>query len=135
MGISADGSSAGAEDVVESADAFAPHGFQVREGALRGVHRLDVAAHELLPAAPAEVILLSMTHRVGSKGQVVIPKELRDQMGIEAGDAVNFWIDGDHVALSRAAGRAALRGRFAGSMLSTLLEDDRTADRKRDRER
>ena len=73
-----------------------------------------------------------MTHRVGTKGQVVIPKELRDRMGIEPGDEVNFWIDGDHVALGRAADRPGLRGRFAGSALTSVLEAEREADRGRE---
>ncbi|MEQ8717746.1 MAG: AbrB/MazE/SpoVT family DNA-binding domain-containing protein [Acidimicrobiales bacterium] len=41
-----------------------------------------------------------MTHRVGPKGQVVIPKELRDEFGIEPGDEVSFWRHGDHVAVA-----------------------------------
>ena len=73
-----------------------------------------------------------MTYRVGTKGQVVIPKELRDQMGIEPGDEVNFWIDGDHVALGRAGDRPALQGRFAGSTLSSMLDAERAADRERE---
>jgi len=39
---------------------------------------------------------------VGAKGQVVIPKKLRDEPGIERGDEVTFWREGDHV-LVRAA--------------------------------
>jgi AbrB family looped-hinge helix DNA binding protein len=73
-----------------------------------------------------------MTHRVGPKGQVVIPKELRDEFGIEPGDEVNFWRHGDHVAV-RPAARAALRGRFRGHSLTTTLEAERRADRSRER--
>ena len=73
-----------------------------------------------------------MTHRVGPKGQVVIPKELRDELGIAPGDEVSFWRDGDHVAV-RPVGRVHLRGRFRGSDLTGLLEAGRAADRARER--
>ncbi|MBA3289508.1 MAG: AbrB/MazE/SpoVT family DNA-binding domain-containing protein [Acidimicrobiia bacterium] len=73
-----------------------------------------------------------MTHRVGPKGQVVIPKELRDELGIEAGDEVNFWRHGDHVAV-RPAGRAELRGRFRTDELTAILEAERRVDRTRER--
>lgn len=59
-----------------------------------------------------------MTHRVGAKGQVVIPKELRDELGIEPGDEVTFWRHEDHLAMRPAHSRNPLRGRFAGSSLS-----------------
>ena len=74
-----------------------------------------------------------MTHRVGPKGQVVIPKRLRDELGIEPGDEVDFWLDGDHVAVRPATHRRPLRGRFARSDLVELLEAERAADRERER--
>jgi len=70
-----------------------------------------------------------MTHRVGAKGQVVIPKEIRNELGIEPGDEVSFWREGDHVAVRPASHRPALRGRFEGS----TLVDDLTAQRQVDR--
>ncbi len=73
-----------------------------------------------------------MTHKVGAKGQVVIPKELRDELGIEPGDEVSFWRHDDHVAV-RPAGRAALRGRFRGQPLTADLEAERRTDRARER--
>ena len=76
-----------------------------------------------------------MTHRVGPKGQVVIPKQLRDELGIEPGDAVSFWRHGDHVAVRPASHRRPLRGRFEGSMLVDVLEAERDADRRREPER
>ena len=73
-----------------------------------------------------------MTHRVGPKGQVVIPKPLRDEFGIEPGDEVTFWVHDDHVAVRRAPHTRPLRGRFRGSALVDELERERAADRRRD---
>lgn len=78
------------------------------------------------------VILMSMTQRVGSKGQVVIPKELRDELGIEPGDEVSFWRHGDHVAMRPLHRRAPLRGRFAGAGLCEVFDAERAADRARE---
>lgn len=63
----------------------------------------------------------------------MIPKQLRDELGIEPGDEVSFWRDGDHVAVRLTHARPPLRGRFAGSQLTGLLEAERAADRARDK--
>lgn len=76
-----------------------------------------------------------MTHRVGPKGQVVIPKELRDELGIEPGDEVSFWRQGDHVAVRPASQRRALRGRFEKTALVDALATERAADRTRESRR
>jgi antitoxin PrlF len=69
--------------------------------------------------------LLGMTHKVGAKGQVVIPKELRDRAGLGPGVQVEFsWENGRIVLAPRAATRP-LRGRFAGSGLAEGLLADR----------
>lgn len=44
-----------------------------------------------------------MTHRVGTKGQVVIPKAIREEIGIEPGDEVSFEADGLDVRIRRTA--------------------------------
>jgi len=73
-----------------------------------------------------------MTHRVGPKGQVVIPKQLRDEMGIEPGDEVTFWLHEDHFAVRPAAHRRPLRGRLVGAALATEPERERAAERRRE---
>lgn len=73
-----------------------------------------------------------MTFRVGPKGQVVIPHQLRAELGIEPGDEVEFWQDGDHVAVRPVSARRPLIGRFAGSGLVEDLEREREADRERE---
>ncbi len=81
------------------------------------------------------VILTRMTHKVGPKGQVVIPKGIRDELGIEPGDEVMFWREGDHVAVRPERSARPLKGRFAGRRLTAILERERTADRRREAER
>jgi antitoxin PrlF len=43
--------------------------------------------------------------RVSTKGQVTIPKPLRDRTGIEAGAEVEFGLDGDTITLKRSKPR------------------------------
>ena len=73
-----------------------------------------------------------MTHRVGPKGQVVIPKSLRDELGIEPGDEVTFWRDGDHVVVRPANVRRPLLGRFPSTKVSAALHKERRRDRSRE---
>jgi AbrB family looped-hinge helix DNA binding protein len=71
-----------------------------------------------------------MTHRVGVKGQVVIPKEIRERLGIEPGDEVAFDEDGSCVRVIPLRPAATLRGRFAHSGMTARLEADRHAERR-----
>ncbi len=63
-----------------------------------------------------------------SKGQVVIPKDLRNLLGIEPGDEVTFWREDDRVALDRATSDRPLRGRYADLDLFGELEAERGKD-------
>jgi antitoxin PrlF len=81
-----------------------------------------------------------MTHKVGVKGQVVIPKAIRDRIGIQPGDEVAFDSDGEEVRIRRVedaeANQAnqikALRGIWSGDGTDT---DALVAERRRERER
>ena len=72
-----------------------------------------------------------MTHRVGSKGQVVIPKAFRSAVRIEPGDEVTFSQDGNAIRVERAVSPDHLMGRLAGHRLVKALEGDRKAERRR----
>ncbi len=90
-----------------------------------------------------------MTHKVGAKGQVVIPKTIREQIGIGPGDEVVFEPEGEEVRIRRAGNDPesrrkrieSLRGIFANvpGFSTEALEADRRQEREReerkDRER
>ncbi|WP_420446662.1 AbrB/MazE/SpoVT family DNA-binding domain-containing protein [Candidatus Poriferisodalis sp.] len=74
-----------------------------------------------------------MTHKVGPKGQVVIPKEIRDQLGIRPGDRVSFWCDGDAVSVRRVDDIRSLAGCLPSDPdLAVELLAERRADRERE---
>jgi AbrB family looped-hinge helix DNA binding protein len=65
-----------------------------------------------------------MTQKMGAKGQVVIPKDLREQANLGPGDDVAFERIDDGIVIRRTGDRPPLRGRFAKSgMAARLLED------------
>ncbi|MBB5632978.1 AbrB family looped-hinge helix DNA binding protein [Cryobacterium mesophilum] len=73
-----------------------------------------------------------MTHTIGAKGQVVIPKQLRDDLKIQPGQEVVFERRGDDVLLRKAptaTPTTPLKGRFRGSALTEALLDARREDR------
>jgi AbrB family looped-hinge helix DNA binding protein len=72
-----------------------------------------------------------MAHRVGPKGQVVIPKAMRELLGIAPGDEVDFSLEDGAVRVELRRGRPSLRGQFAGLGLTAALEADRRAERDR----
>lgn len=66
-----------------------------------------------------------MTGRIGAKGQVVIPKALRERANLHPGDHVDFELRGDEVTLVARREGVELGGRFAGSGMAARLLDDR----------
>lgn len=77
-----------------------------------------------------------MTQCVGPEGQVVIPKELRDELGILPGDLVGFDRVGEGVLVRRIPHSRELMGRFAGGpdLLADLVEE-KMREREREQRR
>ncbi|MGH2822947.1 MAG: AbrB/MazE/SpoVT family DNA-binding domain-containing protein [Thermoleophilaceae bacterium] len=81
-----------------------------------------------------------MTARVGPKGQVVLPKEVRDKLGIRPGDEVVVEEAGGEARVRRVDNDARLRGLLEhGDPLGELeaehrreLERDGARDRRRE---
>ncbi len=74
-----------------------------------------------------------MTTKVGPKGQVVIPKAIRDRLGLRPGDRVRVEQEGEVVQVSKAMTLADLRGSLPPSDVNPL--DVLLEERRRDRER
>lgn len=68
-----------------------------------------------------------MTQRVGAKGQVVIPKGMRNELGLQPGAEVQFELDGDAVRILPAGAAAVrgLRGRYSSTGMAAALLADR----------
>jgi AbrB family looped-hinge helix DNA binding protein len=79
---------------------------------------------------PAKLYMEGMAHRIGAKGQVVIPKDLRDRVGLHPGTAVDFAIEGERIVLLPLPpqSQSRLGGRFAKSGMATRLLQDRAAE-------
>ncbi len=81
-----------------------------------------------------------MTHKVGIKGQVVIPKAIRDEIGIEPGDEVEFEPDGREVRVRRVADDPEARVRDIRSLRGAWADtpgggtDDLLEERRKERE-
>ncbi len=102
-----------------------------------GTHSPELGAYDRAVSVRvlSRVILSDLTHRVGPKGQVVIPKDMRDRLGISPSSEVVFTQMDDGVLVRAATGLAALRGMLAGSGLTAELQRARDDDAEIDRAR
>jgi AbrB family looped-hinge helix DNA binding protein len=78
-----------------------------------------------------------MTYRMGPKGQLVVPKELRERHGFKPGDEFVFVDEDGEIRIRRARSKAEILDELVGSLppsdvdpLEVLMEEKR-----RDRER
>ncbi|MFM8504471.1 MAG: AbrB/MazE/SpoVT family DNA-binding domain-containing protein [Acidimicrobiaceae bacterium] len=69
-----------------------------------------------------------MAQKVGPKGQVVIPKKFRDELGIEPGDHVEVSLSENGVLIQSVNATKSLRGIFSGSGMLEMLMSDRHND-------
>ena len=101
-----------------------PHDRGDRNGTVKRQHGCDGPNPEAQDARWTSLYLASMTGRVGAKGQVVIPKAIRDRAQLHPGDEVEFELRDDQVVIVARRDGVRLGGRFASSgMAGRLLED------------
>lgn len=78
-----------------------------------------------------------MTYKVGPKGQVVVPKRIRDRLGIKPGDEVIVEEGDGEVRIRRVEPPESLRGVLKESGFDSLrfLEEEHRREIARDEER
>jgi len=70
----------------------------------------------------------SMIARIGAKGQVVIPKAVRDRANLHPGDEVDFELRDEEIVLVARRQPLTLAGRFANSGMAARLLEDRARE-------
>jgi len=76
------------------------------------------------------------TSKVGPKGQVVIPKRIRDELGIRTGERVTVAREGSEVRVRRILSLDELQGAFAGTSGGTAdLEREHREENRREERR
>lgn len=70
----------------------------------------------------------SMTGRIGAKGQVVIPKALRDRAHLQPGDEIDFELREEEIVLIARRSPARLGGRFSKTGMAMRLLEDRARE-------
>ncbi|HZV74305.1 MAG TPA: AbrB/MazE/SpoVT family DNA-binding domain-containing protein [Conexibacter sp.] len=63
-----------------------------------------------------------MTYKVGAKGQVVLPKELRDDLGIRPGDEVVFDKGEHEIVVRKARSRSEIVNELRGALRDARLD-------------
>jgi len=66
--------------------------------------------------------------KLSTKGQVVIPKAVRDRLGLEVGDSMLFAVDGDRVIVRKLALSDVLREADAAYREKSTLSVDQAFD-------
>jgi len=74
------------------------------------------------PVVEVQTKALEVRARVNESGRVVLPKELRESLGIEPGDVVFFSIDGETVKMETQKHRI----RMAQQMVREYIDQNRS---------
>jgi AbrB family looped-hinge helix DNA binding protein len=72
---------------------------------------------------------------VSSKGQISIPKALRERLNLRKGAKLNVQVDRERIILSKPADWRSLRGIAAGSDLLASHREDKKWERRHERVR
>lgn len=70
------------------------------------------------------------TITVSSKGQIALPKKIREALNLSAGSKLNLEVKGHQIVLSKEPAWKKLAGALAGSGLTVDLLEERRLDRE-----
>lgn len=71
-----------------------------------------------------------MNQKIGPKGQAVVPKSIRDALGIGPGDEVVVSLSDGGALIQLVNAATSLKGIFAGSNILEMLEQERAHEQK-----
>ncbi len=81
---------------------------------------------------------MEVTARLSSKGQVTVPRAVREALALQVGDRLVFRVEGDHAIVARTADLLALAGSVSvpaakrgAPWADVLAETRRSRDKKR----
>ena len=72
------------------------------------------------------------TVTVSSKGQIAIPKHVRDELNVHAGMKLNIEVQGQKIVLSKESSWRELRGLVKDSGLMEAFAEHRRQERERE---
>jgi len=76
---------------------------------------------------------MSSTLTISSKGQISIPKPLREKLNLQQGGRLNIKVERENIILSKPSDWRSLRGIAAGTDLLASHKADKDWERRRDR--
>jgi AbrB family looped-hinge helix DNA binding protein len=75
------------------------------------------------------------TITVSAKGQIAIPKAIRDQLGLDEGTRLDLKVDGTTITLTKSQDWRKLYGAAAGTDLLDRYEEDKREELHRENDR
>jgi AbrB family looped-hinge helix DNA binding protein len=84
----------------------------------------------LNPGLSESLYTQDMTQKIDQKGQVVVPKSIRDALSIGPGDEVVVSLSDGGALIQLVNTATSLKGTFAGSNMLEMLEQERAHEQK-----
>lgn len=91
---------------------------------------MSITISQVIPRVIHLLYTQDMAQKIGPKGQVVVPKSIRDALGIGPGDEVVVSLTDGGALIQPVNAATSLKGIFAGSNMLEMLEHERSQEHK-----